>query len=150
EAPRATAEQLSRVHPGDFVDRVLRAIPQAGLRYIDGDTIVSAGSGEAALRAAGAVCAAIDAVMAGELRNAFCAVRPPGHHAEPGRAMGFCLFNNIAIGAHHARDRWGLRRIAVIDFDVHHGNGTQAAFEADPDLFYASTHQSPLYPGTGA
>lgn len=150
EAPRATAEQLARVHPGDFVDRVLRAIPQAGLRYIDGDTIVSPGSGEAALRAAGAVCAAIDAVMAGELRNAFCAVRPPGHHAEPGQAMGFCLFNNVAVGAHHARDRWGLRRIAVIDFDVHHGNGTQAAFEADADLFYASTHQAPLYPGTGA
>ncbi len=150
EAPRATADQLARVHPGDFVDRMLRAIPQAGLRYVDGDTIVSPGSGEAALRAAGAVCAAIDAVMAGEIRNAFCAVRPPGHHAEPDQAMGFCLFNNVAVGALHARDRWGLRRIAVVDFDVHHGNGTQAAFEADADLFYASTHQSPLYPGTGA
>ena len=150
EAPRATAAQLARAHPGDFVDRMLRAIPQTGLRYVDGDTIVSPGSGEAALRAAGAVCAAIDAVMAGEMRNAFCAVRPPGHHAEPGQAMGFCLFNNVAVGALHARDQWGLRRIAVIDFDVHHGNGTQAAFEADPDLFYASTHQSPLYPGTGA
>lgn len=150
EAPRATADQLARVHPGDFVDRMLRAIPQAGLRYVDGDTIVSPGSGEAALRAAGAVCAAIDAVMAGELRNAFCAVRPPGHHAEPGQAMGFCLFNNIAVGALHARDRWKLRRIAAVDFDVHHGNGTQAAFEVDADLFYASTHQSPLYPGTGA
>ena len=150
EAPRATADQLARVHPGDFVDRMLRAIPQAGLRYVDGDTIVSPGSGEAALRAAGAVCAAIDAVMAGEIRNAFCAVRPPGHHAEPGQAMGFCLFNNVAVGALHARERWGLRRIAVVDFDVHHGNGTQAAFEADADLFYASTHQSPLYPGTGA
>lgn len=150
EAPRATAEQLSRVHPGDFVDRVLRTIPQAGLRHVDGDTIVSPGSGEAALRAAGAVCAAIDAVMAGELRNAFCAVRPPGHHAEPGQAMGFCLFNNVAVGALHARDRWKLRRIAVVDFDVHHGNGTQAAFEADAELFYASTHQFPLYPGTGA
>lgn len=142
--------QIARVHPGDFVDRMLQAIPQAGLHFVDGDTVVSPGSGEAALRAAGAVCAAIDAVMAGEISNAFCAVRPPGHHAEPDQAMGFCLFNNIAIGALHARDRWGLRRIAVIDFDVHHGNGTQAAFAADADLFYASTHQSPLYPGTGA
>src|SRR3546814_5740079 len=88
--------------------------------------------------------------MQGEARNAFCAVRPPGHHAEPAQAMGFCLFNNIAIGAWHARDRWGLKRVAVVDFDVHHGNGTQAAFEADADFFYASTHQYPLYPGTGA
>ena len=150
EAPRATAAQIARVHPGDYVDRILRGIPQAGLRFIDGDTIVSPGSGEAALRAAGAVCAAIDAVMQGEMRNAFCAVRPPGHHAEPNQAMGFCLFNNVAVGAMHARDRWKLQRIAVVDFDVHHGNGTQAAFEADADLFYSSTHQYPLYPGTGA
>lgn len=150
EAPRASAEQIARVHPGGFVDRILRSIPQTGLRFVDGDTVVSPGSGEAALRAAGAVCAAIDAVMAGELRNAFCAVRPPGHHAEPDQAMGFCLFNNVAVGALHARDRWKLQRIAVIDFDVHHGNGTQAAFEADADLFYGSTHQFPLYPGTGA
>lgn len=150
EAPRATAEQIARVHPGDFVDRVLRSIPTNGLRYVDGDTVVSPGSGEAALRAAGAVCAAVDAVMQGDLRNAFCAVRPPGHHAEPDQAMGFCLFNNVAIGAQHARAQWGLQRVAVIDFDVHHGNGTQAAFAADPDLFYASTHQYPLYPGTGA
>ncbi|WP_300304703.1 histone deacetylase family protein [Ferrovibrio sp.] len=150
EAPRATAEQITRVHPGDFVDRVLRSIPTNGLRYVDGDTVVSPGSGEAALRAAGAVCAAVDAVMQGDLRNAFCAIRPPGHHAEPDQAMGFCLFNNVAIGAQHARAQWGLRRVAVIDFDVHHGNGTQAAFAAEPDLFYASTHQYPLYPGTGA
>lgn len=150
EAPRATPEQIARVHPGGYVDRLMAAIPQRGLGYIDGDTVVSPGSGEAALRAAGAVCAAVDAVMAGEMRNAFCAVRPPGHHAEPDQAMGFCLFNNIAIGAVHARARWGVTRIAVVDFDVHHGNGTQAAFQADPDLFYASTHQMPLYPGTGA
>src|SRR3546814_549995 len=94
--------------------------------------------------------AAVDAVMAGEADNAFCAVRPPGHHAEPDRAMGFCLFNNVAVGALHARAVHGLNRIAVVDFDVHHGNGTQAAFWSDPDLFYASTHQSPLYPGTGS
>jgi acetoin utilization deacetylase AcuC-like enzyme len=150
EAPQATLDQIARVHPGDYAGQLLRAIPAEGLGYIDGDTVVSPGSGEAALRAAGAVCAAIDAVMQGDLRNAFCAVRPPGHHAEPDQAMGFCLFNNVAIGAQHARSRWGLRRVAVIDFDVHHGNGTQAAFEADPDLFYASTHQMPLYPGTGA
>ena len=110
---------------------------------------MSPGSGEAALRAAGAVAAAVDAVVAGEADNAFCAVRPPGHHAEPGRAMGFCLFNNAAIGALRAREVHGLARVAVIDFDVHHGNGTQACFWDDPGLFYASTHQSPLYPGTG-
>jgi acetoin utilization deacetylase AcuC-like enzyme len=150
EAPRATPEQIARVHPGTYLDHVMRAIPPRGLNYIDGDTVVSTGSGEAALRAAGAVCAAVDAVMAGELRNAFCAVRPPGHHAEPDQAMGFCLFNNVAIGAAHARARWGVQRVAVVDFDVHHGNGTQAAFEADPDFFYASTHQMPLYPGTGS
>jgi acetoin utilization deacetylase AcuC-like enzyme len=107
-------------------------------------------SGRAALRAAGAVVAAVDAVIAGEADNAFCAVRPPGHHAEPGRPMGFCLFNNIAIGALRARDVHGVERVAVVDFDVHHGNGTQARFAADPALFYASTHQFPLYPGTGA
>src|SRR5207302_3638214 len=114
------------------------------------DTVLSPQSGEAALRAAGAVCAAVDAIMAGDGANAFCAVRPPGHHAEPGRAMGFCLFNNVAVGALRARAAHGLGRVAVIDFDVHHGNGTQVAFETDDGLFYASTHQSPLYPGTGA
>ncbi len=117
---------------------------------IDADTVLSPASGEAALRAAGAVVAAVDAVVAEEADNAFCAVRPPGHHAEPHRAMGFCLFNNAAIGALRAREVHGLDRVAVVDFDVHHGNGTQAAFEADGSLFYASTHQSPLYPGTGA
>jgi acetoin utilization deacetylase AcuC-like enzyme len=150
EAPHATRDQLLRVHPAGHVERVLAAVPADGWARLDPDTVVSPGSGEAALRAAGAVCAAIDAVLAGEARNAFCAVRPPGHHAEPGRAMGFCLFNNVAVGALHARAAHGLKKIAVIDFDVHHGNGTQAMFEADPDLIYVSTHQSPLYPGTGA
>jgi acetoin utilization deacetylase AcuC-like enzyme len=107
-------------------------------------------SGEAALRAAGAVAAAVDAVIAGEADNAFCAVRPPGHHAEPNRAMGFCLFNNVAVGALRARQVHGLARVAVIDFDVHHGNGTQACFWDDGSLFYGSTHQYPLYPGTGS
>lgn len=149
EAPLAEVSQIARVHGEGFAEALLDAVPAEGYAAIDGDTVISPGSGEAALRAAGAVCAAVDAVMQGEIRNAFCAVRPPGHHAEPDQAMGFCLFNNIAIGALHARARWGLRRVAVIDFDVHHGNGTQAAFNNDPDLFYASTHQSPLYPGTG-
>jgi acetoin utilization deacetylase AcuC-like enzyme len=129
---------------------LLRAVPKSGHVGIDADTILSPASGAAALRAAGAVVAAVDAVIAREADNAFCAVRPPGHHAEPERAMGFCLFNNIAVGALRAREVHGLDRIAVIDFDVHHGNGTQAAFEADDGLFYASTHQSPLYPGTGS
>jgi acetoin utilization deacetylase AcuC-like enzyme len=125
-------------------------VPQTGHVAIDADTVMSPASGRAALRAAGAVAAAVDAVVAGEADNAFCAVRPPGHHAEPGRAMGFCLFNNIAVGALRAREVHGLARVAAIDFDVHHGNGTQARFADDPTLFYASTHQSPLYPGTGA
>ena len=150
EAPEASMEDLLRVHSRPHVERLLRAVPKSGHVGIDADTILSPASGEAALRAAGAVVAAVDAVVAREADNAFCAVRPPGHHAEPGRAMGFCLFNNIAVGALRAREVHGLDRIAVIDFDVHHGNGTQAAFEADDGLFYASTHQSPLYPGTGS
>jgi acetoin utilization deacetylase AcuC-like enzyme len=149
EAPEADIDDIARVHPGRFVERMLAAVPAAGHVGIDADTILSPQSGRAALRAAGAVVAAVDAVVAGEADNAFCAVRPPGHHAEPGRAMGFCLFNNVAIGALRAREAHGLARVAVMDFDVHHGNGTQARFADDPSLFYASTHQSPLYPGTG-
>jgi acetoin utilization deacetylase AcuC-like enzyme len=150
EAPEAALEDLRRVHPRPHVERLLRAVPMSGHVGIDADTVLSPASGGAALRAAGAVVAAVDAVVKREADNAFCAVRPPGHHAEPERAMGFCLFNNIAVGALHARAVHKLHRIAVVDFDVHHGNGTQAAFEADDGLFYASTHQSPLYPGTGS
>jgi acetoin utilization deacetylase AcuC-like enzyme len=150
EAPRASLEQIALVHPGDFAPRLLSVVPQQGYAAIDADTVLSPGSGEAALRAAGACVAAVDAVMKGEAQNAFCAVRPPGHHAEPHHAMGFCLFNNVAIAAVHARRTHGIERVAVIDFDVHHGNGTQAAFEADGTMLYASTHQMPLYPGTGA
>ena len=150
EAPRASLDQIARAHPRGFVEALLEAVPRAGRVMLDGDTSLSPGSGEAALRAAGAVAAAVDAVAAGESANAFCAVRPPGHHAEPATAMGFCLFNNVAVGAHQARSAHGLQRIAVMDFDVHHGNGTQAMFERDPELFYASTHQMPLYPGTGS
>lgn len=150
EAPRAEIDDIARVHPREFVEALLAAVPAEGYVGIDPDTILSPASGEAALRAAGAVCAAVDAVVAGEAGSAFCAVRPPGHHAEPDRAMGFCLFNSVAVGAARARAVHGLERVAVVDFDVHHGNGTQAMFESDPTLFYASTHQSPLYPGTGA
>jgi acetoin utilization deacetylase AcuC-like enzyme len=150
EAPEAAREDLLRVHPRRHVEGILAAVPKTGHVGIDADTVLSPASGEAALRAAGAVTAAVDAVVAKEADNAFCAVRPPGHHAEPQRAMGFCLFNNAAIGALRAREAHGLGRVAVVDFDVHHGNGTQAAFEADGGLFYASTHQYPLYPGTGA
>jgi acetoin utilization deacetylase AcuC-like enzyme len=150
EAPEAAREDLLRVHPRRHVEGMLAAVPKTGHVGIDADTVLSPASGAAALRAAGAVAAAVDAVIAKEGDNAFCAVRPPGHHAEPQRAMGFCLFNNAAIGALRAREVHGLARIAVVDFDVHHGNGTQAAFEADGSLFYASTHQYPLYPGTGA
>lgn len=150
EAPEAAIEDLLRLHPRHHVERILDAVPTAGHAALDADTVLSPASGRAALRAAGAVIAAVDAVVANEADNAFCAVRPPGHHAEPNRAMGFCLFNNAAIGALRARDVHGLDRVAVVDFDVHHGNGTQAAFEDDETLFYASTHQYPLYPGTGA
>ena len=150
EAPAADLTDLDRVHPAGYVERLLAAVPDEGLARIDPDTVVSPQSGEAALRASGAIVAAIDAVVAGEATNAFCAVRPPGHHAEPGRSMGFCLFNNIAVGALHARAAHGLDKIAVVDFDVHHGNGTQAVCENDPGLLFASSHQYPFYPGTGA
>jgi acetoin utilization deacetylase AcuC-like enzyme len=150
DAPRATAEEIARAHPGDYLEDLVAAIPSQGLRQIDGDTIVSPGSADAMVRAAGATVRAVNAVAAGEVDNAFCAVRPPGHHAESQQAMGFCLVNNAAIGAFHARAAHGHRRVAVIDFDVHHGNGTQEIFWNDADAFYASTHQFPFYPGTGS
>lgn len=150
QAPLATVEQLTRVHPENYVEAILAIRPEPDERVpLDGDTLMSWGSAEAALRAAGAAVAAVDAVMKGEFRRAFCATRPPGHHCEPGRPMGFCLFANAAIAARHAQAEHGAARVAVVDFDVHHGNGTQACFEADPSLFYASSHQWPLYPGTG-
>ncbi len=121
-----------------------------GQRYIDGDTVASPGTWEAARRAVGAGLDAVDLVMEGKASNVFCQVRPPGHHAESHRAMGFCFFNNVAIAAHYARAKYGAERVAVVDFDVHHGNGTQEIFWSDKDLFYGSTHQMPLYPGTGA
>jgi acetoin utilization deacetylase AcuC-like enzyme len=149
-APQATKEQLTRVHPANYVDAILSIRPtEHETVQLDADTAMSHGSAEAALRAAGAAVAAVDAVMEGWARAAFAATRPPGHHAEPTRPMGFCMFNNAAVAALHARARWGIQRVAVVDFDVHHGNGTQAMFAADPDLFYASSHQHPCYPGTG-
>ena len=149
EAPAATLEQLARIHPQDHIEHLLAQVPKQGQYALDGDTILSPRSGEAALHSAGAACAAVDAIINREASNAFCATRPPGHHAEPKQAMGFCLFANAAIAAAHARAVHGLQRVAVIDFDVHHGNGTQAAFEHDPAYFYISTHQAHIYPGTG-
>jgi acetoin utilization deacetylase AcuC-like enzyme len=148
DAPLADLADLQLVHPKAFVAALLAAEPSSGLRRIDPDTAMSVGSARAARRAAGAVIDAVRAVIAGDTDRAFCAVRPPGHHAEPDKAMGFCLFSNVAIGARVAREA-GIARVAVVDFDVHHGNGTQAAFEADPSLFFASVHQFPYYPGTG-
>ncbi|MBC8269529.1 MAG: histone deacetylase family protein [Rhodospirillaceae bacterium] len=149
-APKASLAQIERVHAPYYVEKVFENIPESGLFHLDPDTAMSPKSGEAALRAAGGVCAAVDAVIGGQTTNAFCALRPPGHHAEPSQAMGFCLFNNIAIGALQARDAHGIERVAVVDFDVHHGNGTQASFERYRDFLYVSSHQSPAYPGTGA
>jgi acetoin utilization deacetylase AcuC-like enzyme len=140
------------VHPPAYVSAMEQAFPKRGDGVValdSGDTFLSDGSREAAWRAAGAATAAVDAMMAGEDSHAFCAVRPPGHHAEPAQPMGFCVFNSVAIGALHALDGHGLKRVCVVDFDVHHGNGTQATAEKEPRLLFASTHQSPLYPGTG-
>jgi acetoin utilization deacetylase AcuC-like enzyme len=148
EAPLAGRADLERVHDGSYLDAVALASPRTGITRLDPDTWMSPGSLAAASRAAGGVVAAARAVAAGEIQRAFCAVRPPGHHAGPDFAMGFCIYSNVAVAARAAQDA-GLARIAVADFDVHHGNGTQAAFAADPTLFFASVHQSPLYPGTG-
>ncbi|WP_046862442.1 histone deacetylase family protein [Microvirga massiliensis] len=150
QAPEATMEQLTRVHPASYVNEILSIKPGPGkLIDLDPSTVVSDGSAEAALRAAGAAVMAVDAVMEGWARAAFAATRPPGHHAEPSTPGGFCLFSNAAIAAAHARAHWNVKRIAIADFDVHHGQGTQACLEKDPDYFYGSSHQYPLYPGTG-
>ena len=149
EAPRATREQLARVHDAGYIDRILASAPVEGTLRLDEDTLMSPASAEAALRAAGAAIAAVDAVMNGDGERAFCAVRPPGHHATRDQAMGFCLFNNVAVATAHAIAAHGLKRVAIADFDVHHGNGTQAIFEKEHRVLFISSHQSPLYPDSG-
>jgi acetoin utilization deacetylase AcuC-like enzyme len=150
EAPKASLDTIALCHPMDYVTAVQEASPQQGLVQIDADTSMSPGTFEAALRGAGGAVHAVDEVMTGKATNAFVAIRPPGHHAETARPMGFCLFNNAAIAARHAQRKHGAERAAVIDFDVHHGNGSQDIFWSDPSVLYSSTHQMPLYPGTGA
>ncbi|MFP5261922.1 MAG: histone deacetylase [Blastocatellia bacterium] len=149
-APRAAAdEDITRCHSAELIDHV-RGLCQRGVPFIDLDTVISPESFEVALLAAGAALAGVDQVFNGEADNAFALVRPPGHHATSNRAMGFCLFNSAAVGARYAQSRYGAERILIIDWDVHHGNGTQEIFYADPSVFYFSTHQYPYYPGTGA
>ena len=149
EAPEATRDQLEGAHDPDYVAEILASVPTTGYTKNDPDTLLSPGSGESARRAAGGVCHAIDGVFQGKAHRAFCAARPPGHHAESDRAMGFCFFNNIAVGAAHAASQYGLERIAIVDFDVHHGNGTEQICRGRPRFNYYSTHQHPLFPGTG-
>jgi acetoin utilization deacetylase AcuC-like enzyme len=148
EPELAPTSVIELVHPAAYIDAIAHAC-RSGPTALDPDTIASPGSWDAARRAVGAVTQAIDAVVAEHAASAFCAVRPPGHHALARRAMGFCLFNNVAIGARYAQQRHGLRRVLIVDWDVHHGNGTQAIFYDDPSLCYFSTHQAPFYPGTG-
>ena len=149
EAPAATREQLSRVHAPAYVEAIERAAPASGLRYLDPDTALNPHSVQAALHAAGAVVKGVDLVCSGEHQTAFCAVRPPGHHAERARAMGFCVFNNVAVGAAHALAVHDVSRVAIVDFDVHHGNGTEDMFSDDPRVLMVSTFQYPLYPYSG-
>lgn len=150
EAPLATLEQLRRVHPASHLERLKRASPENGIVHLDPDTAMNPHTWQAALRSAGAGVKAVDLVMAGEVENAFCAVRPPGHHAERESAMGFCFFNNIAVAAHHAMAVYGLKRVAIIDFDVHHGNGTEDIFKGDERVLMCSIFQHPFYPYSGA
>lgn len=149
-APLGDIETALYAHPASHVDMIREHIPVSGMVRLDADTSVSPGSWEAAQRAIGAGCQAIDEVVEGKVGNAFCAIRPPGHHAETATAMGFCLFNTIAIAARYAQKKYGMERVAIVDFDVHHGNGTQDIFWSDPSVMYCSTHQMPLFPGTGA
>jgi acetoin utilization deacetylase AcuC-like enzyme len=150
QAPTVPFETIALCHPLDYVEQIRNATPDQGMVRLDADTSMSPGSFEAALRAVGAAVTAVDEVMTGKVANAFCAVRPPGHHAETARPMGFCLFNNVAIAARHAQRQHGAERVAIVDFDVHHGNGSQEIFWSDPTVMYCSTHEMPLYPGTGA
>ena len=150
QAPAATLDLITLCHPAAFVEQIQHASPAQGFAQLDADTTMSPGTFEAVLRAIGGAAMATDEVMTGKVDNAFCAMRPPGHHAETARAMGFCFFNTVAIIARHAQKRHGAERVAIVDFDVHHGNGSQEIFWSDPTVMYASTHEMPLYPGTGA
>lgn len=150
EAPLAPLEIIALCHPTDYIEAIRDASPAEGLVRLDADTAMSPGSFEAALRAVGGAKLAVDEVMAGKASNAFVATRPPGHHTETARPMGFCLFNNAAIAARYAQKTYGIERAAIVDFDVHHGNGSQDIFWSDKSVMYCSTHEMPLYPGTGA
>ena len=150
QAPRAPLDVIALAHPMEYVEAIRDASPAEGLVHIDADTSMSPGSFEAALRGAGGAMRAVDEVMNQKAANAFVAVRPPGHHAETARPMGFCLFNNAAIAARYAQKRYEVERVSIVDFDVHHGNGSQDIFWADKSVMYCSTHEMPLYPGTGS
>ncbi len=150
EAPSGTDAAILLCHPERHLAHIVSSAPASGLTHIDADTVMTPGTLEAARRGVGGAVAAVDAVMAGEAANAFVATRPPGHHAEKAEAMGFCFFNNAAIAARHAQKAHGAARVAILDWDVHHGNGTQDIFWDDPSVLYISTHEMPLYPGTGA
>ena len=150
QAPLGDFDRVALAHPEAYIAQLQSAAPREGMVRIDEDTVMSPGTLEAALRGAGGAVRAVDEVMQGHVANAFVAMRPPGHHAERVRAMGFCFFNNAAIAARHAQQRYGAERVAIMDWDVHHGNGTQDIFWSDPSVLYASTHEMPLYPGTGA
>lgn len=150
EAPEGSLDSVTLCHDGHYVDELRHIAPESGLVYLDGDTSMSPGTWEAVMRGVGGAVAATDRVMKGDATNAFVATRPPGHHAEINKPMGFCFFDNAAIAARHAQRTYGIARAAVVDFDVHHGNGTQDIFWADPTVMYCSTHQMPLFPGTGA
>jgi len=148
-SPKASLEQIERVHDPSYWQHVLESEPRENSFPLDADTLISAGSVDACLRGSGAACFAIDQIFAGKASNAFCATRPPGHHAESARAMGFCVVNHVAVAARHALVCHPVERVAILDFDVHHGNGTQAIFESSPEVLFVSSHQIPLYPGTG-
>ncbi len=150
DAPEATREQIGRAHPVEYFDELMSSVPEHGIRHLDPDTAMSPGTMKAALRSAGAAVLATDLVLEGTIENAFCAIRPPGHHAERAKAMGFCFINNVAVAARHALEVHGLKRVAIVDFDVHHGNGTEDIFRDDPRVMMAGIFQHPFFPYSGA